>query len=414
MKGIKVSTIFSVLWFILLLSRIYVISGVYSFPIDPTLIQIIYVMGIITLSLVVQKEIFMSKKNDIMRAVIVLFVIYWVLFGFIFVNPVMKEYTNGMVQRQGLFLAVVIVTVSFIKKQNLFNNFVRTSFSTVSLVLIFQFFTNISDVTKINIFNLFNTETRSRVNFGLGHYNNLGAICVCGLILGSLIVRLKVAKKKEKSIIYCLMFLMLLMLLGSASRNSVTGILIFVLVEIYLNLEKYALGKIYKNFIKIIIVMAVFIIGFWGMSGISIENLLIESNRMTLFSVALPTFFKSGRTWIGLGLASGEIYGQNLTSYKTYWMDNGYIYTLITSGYIGAIIYTLAAVLLLWGIYKMSKENQLGKIIMGIYIMYLFGALFETTLFNGGVVQNYIYIPIFLMCTSNKFIKKIKNIPIRK
>ena len=48
------------------------------------------------------------------------------------------------------------------------------------------------------------------------------------------------------------MFLMLLMLLGSASRNSVTGILIFVLVEIYLNLEKYALGKIYKNFIKII------------------------------------------------------------------------------------------------------------------------------------------------------------------
>ena len=87
MKGIKVSTIFSVLWFILLLSRIYVISGVYSFPIDPTLIQIIYVMGIITLSLVVQKEIFMSKKNDIMRAVIVLFVIYWVLFGFIFVNP---------------------------------------------------------------------------------------------------------------------------------------------------------------------------------------------------------------------------------------------------------------------------------------------------------------------------------------
>ena len=326
----------------------------------------------------------------------------------------MKEYTNGMVQRQGLFLAVVIVTVSFIKKQNLFNNFVRTSFSTVSLVLIFQFFTNISDVTKINIFNLFNTETRSRVNFGLGHYNNLGAICVCGLILGSLIVRLKVAKKKEKSIIYCLMFLMLLMLLGSASRNSVTGILIFVLVEIYLNLEKYALGKIYKNFIKIIIVMAVFIIGFWGMSGISIENLLIESNRMTLFSVALPTFFKSGRTWIGLGLASGEIYGQNLTSYRTYWMDNGYIYTLITSGYIGAIIYTLAAVLLLWGIYKMSKENQLGKIIMGIYIMYLFGALFETTLFNGGVVQNYIYIPIFLMCTSNKFIKKMKNIPIRK
>ena len=51
---------------------------------------------------------------------------------------------------------------------------------------------------------------------------------------------------------------------------------------------------------------------------------------------------------------------------------------------------------------------------MGIYIMYLFGALFETTLFNGGVVQNYIYIPIFLMCTSNKFIKKMKNIPIRK
>ena len=63
----------------------------------------------------------------------------------------------------------------------------------------------------------------------------------------------------------------------------------------------------------------------FGDSRVSLDGLLLDSNRMTLFSVALPTFFKSNRTWIGLGLASGEIYGQNLTPYKTYWLDNGYI-----------------------------------------------------------------------------------------
>ena len=80
---------------------------------------------------------------------------------------------------------------------------------------------------------------------------------------------------------------------------------------------------------------------------------------MTLFSVALPTFFKSNRTWIGLGLASGEIYGQNLTPYKTYWLDNGYIYTLITSGYIGITIYVALIILFLISYWNLKKQNYL-------------------------------------------------------
>lgn len=38
------------------------------------------------------------------------------------------------------------------------------------------------------------------------------------------------------------------------------------------------------------------IMALFGDSRVSLDGLLLDSNRMTLFSVALPTFFKSNRT----------------------------------------------------------------------------------------------------------------------
>lgn len=187
------------------------------------------------------------------------------------------------------------------------------------------------------------------------------------------------------------------MLLGSASRSNF-WLNCFSLIEFYFSLEKYVFRKVYKFIIQISIVGIVLIMALFGDSRVSLDGLLLDSNRMTLFSVALPTFFKSNRTWIGLGLASGEIYGQNLTPYKTYWLDNGYIYTLITSGYIGITIYVALIILFLISYWKLKKQNNsMGILAIATFSMYLFSALFETTLFNGGVLLNYLLLPVFLI-----------------
>ncbi|MFR0899716.1 MAG: hypothetical protein ACLSG4_09640 [Anaerobutyricum sp.] len=399
---IKVSGIFSIFYSVLLLSRIYVIAGVYTLPVDPSLIQMGYVGVLIMVAIVQIKEnnYKITKHIKTMDAAILLLVGYWVLFGFVFVNPPMEQYTKAMVLRQGLFLATIIATALFACRNNYFAEVISVSFWTIAVVLLFQFITNINDVTQIDIRSILNVSSRSRVNFGLGHYNYLGMLCSCEIILGIWIRKFRGKNKLSLFVIA----LSSVMLLGSASRNAIFGLIVFGLIEFYFSLEQYAFRKVYKFIIQVSIFIIVLMMALFGDNSVSLNGLLLDSNRLTLFSVALPTFFKSNRTWIGLGLASGEIYGQNLTPYKTYWLDNGYIYTLITSGYIGIAIYVILIILFLFNYWKLkNRNNAMGVLAIATFSMYLFSALFETTLFNGGVLLNYLLLPIFLMLLDNRF-----------
>lgn len=399
---IKISRVFSIFYSILLLSRIYVIAGIYTLPLDPSLIQMGYIGMLIIVSIAkIKKNDFKIKKHiNTMDMAILLLVGYWVLFGFVFVNPSMEQYTKAMVMRQGLFLATVIATVFFTYSNDCFMNIISISFWTIAGVLLFQFITNINDVTQINVESILNVSSRSRVNFGLGHYNYLGMLCSCEIILGIWIRKFRGKNKLSLFVIA----LSSVMLLGSASRNAIFGLIVFGLIEFYFSLEQYAFRKVYKFIIQVSIFIIVLVMALFGDNSVSLNGLLLDSNRLTLFSVALPTFFKSNRTWIGLGLASGEIYGQNLTPYKTYWLDNGYIYTLITSGYIGIAIYVILIILFLFNYWKLkNRNNAMGVLAIATFSMYLFSALFETTLFNGGVLLNYLLLPIFLMLLDNRF-----------
>ena len=385
-----------------MLSRIYVIAGVYTLPVDPSLIQMGYVGVLIMVAIVQIKEnnYKITKHIKTMDAAILLLVGYWVLFGFVFVNPPMEQYTKAMVLRQGLFLATIIATALFACRNNYFAEVISVSFWTIAVVLLFQFITNINDVTQIDIRSILNVSSRSRVNFGLGHYNYLGMLCSCEIILG---IWIRKFRGKNKISLFVIA-LSSVMLLGSASRNAIFGLIVFGLIEFYFSLEQYAFRKVYKFIIQVSIFIIVLMMALFGDNSVSLNGLLLDSNRLTLFSVALPTFFKSNRTWIGLGLASGEIYGQNLTPYKTYWLDNGYIYTLITSGYIGIAIYVILIILFLFNYWKLkNRNNAMGVLAIATFSMYLFSALFETTLFNGGVLLNYLLLPIFLMLLDNRF-----------
>ena len=391
---VSINGFFSILYGMLLLSRIYAIANVYTFPVDSATVQMLYVVIILLLAMVKEKRYIISKRITEFKIAILLLAGYLILFGFVFVNPLMAKYTSSIVLRQGLFLAVVISTALFACRNKLLSELIVTSFWTVAIVLCYQFVTNIEDVAKINVMTVFSVSGRSRANFGLGHYNFLGMLCTCEIVLGAWLLKLR---KKQKTVFW-VMVLSVVMLLGTASRNAIFSLLAFALIGFYFNLDRYPMKKTYKFLVKLFIGILVLFAAVMGNDSFSIEAILKDSNRMTLFDVALPTFFGSSRTWTGLGLASGEIYGRNLTPYKTYWLDNGYIYTLIASGYIGAIIYLALIILFLRKFWLIKKKTRtIGTLASATFYMYLFTALFETSLFNGGVLLNYLWIPIFLV-----------------
>ena len=90
------------------------------------------------------------------------------------------------------------------------------------------------------------------------------------------------------------------------------------------------------------------------------------------------------------------------TPYKTYWLDNSYIYVLITSGYLGCVFYVIMTIILFVGLNRVAN-HALRKIFLSLAIMYMYSAMFETTLFWAGVMQNYIYMIIFLVALSGCF-----------
>lgn len=392
---VSVSGLFSILYGTFLLSRIYATANAYAFPIDSSTVQMIYIGSIILLALSKEKKLVITKKFTEIKGAILLLVGYLLLFGFVFVNPVMKQYTNIIVQRQGLFLIAAITTALFARKYDLLVEIIETSFWTVAIVLCYQFITNIEDVAKINVLTIFDLTARTRANFGLGHYNFLGVLCACEIVLGIWLMKLK---KRRNAPVLIITFAAV-MLLGSASRNAIISLAVFALMWLYFKLDRSSARKGYKFLIKLLVGLLALIVVVFG----ELEGLLLQSNRMALFTVALPTFFKSGRTWIGLGLASSEIYGQNLTPYKTYWLDNGYIYTLVASGYIGAIIYLALIILFLRRFWRIKKKSHtIGSLVSATFVMYLFMALFEMTLFNGGALINYLFVPIFLIMLDYK------------
>ncbi|WP_347995123.1 hypothetical protein [uncultured Eubacterium sp.] len=399
--------IFIIAYSIMLINRIYVISGVHEFKLNPTLIQVGYIAVLVFVEFWRNSKLVLKCKINDASIIIFLLSIYAIAFGYIFINPIMKLYTESFAQRQLLFLGVIISTLFFVRKYNLIDILIRTNYYSLILVLLIQFFLNIKDIYNINILAIFNLNERSRVNFGLGHYNYLGTICAATIIMGILMLNTCKMQKREKRIMYLIAIPVLIMLLGSASRNAIIGILIFIIVEIYIKINEVVHIKKDRFIIKFILATIVGVLLLLNFGGGKYEDALMYSNRYTIFYNAIPAFFRSGRTLIGLGLASPEVYGQNLTQYKTYWLDNGYAYTLITTGYIGMIIYGIVILLIFKNLKKASNISITGKIIFGIYVMYLFGSLFEATLFNGGVLQNYIYIPIFLLYCSKKNYRKV-------
>lgn len=173
-KGTKMQLLIIMSFSIMFISRVLVISGNYTLPVDATLIQIIYLAIVTTMGILKDRKILISKKPSESAVVSIALLMYVVLFTCVFVNPVMSKYATQMLQRQGLFVLIVVFSAWIIGKYKLFDAFLKIVFISLSTILFIQFVTHISDLQYLNIASVMSSAGRTRGNFGFGHYNTLG------------------------------------------------------------------------------------------------------------------------------------------------------------------------------------------------------------------------------------------------
>lgn len=391
MKTIKIrmQTIFILSFSLLLFSRIAVLTGNYYVPIDPVMIEIIYILNTLILLYLNNKgKFFVNLKSLKNNIVSILLLIHVLLFGIVFVNPLMKDTISSQFKSQIVFDVIILVTTIAINNFNALDKFIEISYYTLGIFLFIQFITHLGDIKINNIAHVMSVEERVRSNFGFGHYNALGAACLCMIILTIYL------KEKKRLINILILGMAIIMLLCSASRNALTGFCVFIIAYIIQRLNRSDVNPKIRFISKLILLMMIILLIPFAME-LDYNQLLKISQRSLIFYVAFPLYINSGRIFTGLGYASNIAYGSNMTPYTTYWLDNSYMYYLITTGVIGFAIILIAVLILGKRIVK-NRFLDKGDIICSLYFVYLYTALFEVIIFESGTLLNCIYLPIFI------------------
>ncbi|WP_295341167.1 O-antigen ligase [uncultured Subdoligranulum sp.] len=408
---IKSAKVYVFLWSIIIISEFLLLYDAHIFSMNWNLVRFPF---IIFGCFLIIKKIFNNglciRKHDPIRTVEILWATFIVLFGFIFVNPLLRNYTRSNTTAQVISYLLTVVTAEVVRKYSLRSLFIKVSFYTISFYMLFHFITYISEINPAAFIYVLSNSERSRSALGFGHPNSLGTISLCQIVL---FILLRKSKNNQCTILDKAFLVMgSVMLLSSASRNAIVALFVMLIVLGLLNIRKLGISERLVVLIKVIAILALFTLLIFSSlqsnnaNGIAIQQLLLESNRNWLFEVAIPTYIKSGRVWVGLGYIENSVYGTNQTPYYTLFMDNAYVYHLVATGIIG-IVFVLTMLFKIWKILK-CDTTYMRKIVLAIFAMHLFTALFENYLFSG-ILSCYIYMVLFLTSSDTKYEENPKH-----
>lgn len=391
--------LFGINVFVLLISRMLVLTDNYNWYISPVTLEIIYLFLTVLIVIVGNDgKISLFRRNQ--AVVLGILLLHTILWGAVFVDARMSQVVTVHYKSQIMFVVILLVTIWAVQQLQAERLFYNCGYYALSLMLVIQLITNFSEVDLSNLQNVFTAAERTRANFGFGHYNALGAACVCVILLRELVKRQ--GRTIFQKAIDCLVLLVaLIMLLCSASRSAITGLLLFLILCYGARIDYLRIQPAAIKIIKVIGILSLGILLVWALFGLDTQAFLVVAQRALLFTHTLPMFFRTGKVLLGLGYANNAAYATQQTPYLTYWMDNAYVYYLVATGIVGLSLLIIACLIIGKSLHK-KRKTQMGRIVFAAFLVYLYISLFEATLFNSGGLVNYIYLPWFLLGMSEK------------
>lgn len=407
-RGVSRKALLLAAYCVLLVSRILVLTESYTWPIDPVKLELAYLALTVFLALTAREGKFRIAKSGQIFVLAVLLV-HTLLWGLLFVNQSFADIIANHFKSQIMFVVILIVTVLSMYQLGAAREFLKCCYYTLSAMLIYYFLKNISELDLSNLANIMTVSDRTRASFGFGHYNTLGGACVCNLMLWDTL-RKEPCQNAVKFTRLGILLVTMCMLLASASRSSLTSLVLYVIVFNWGNMENWRISRKTITLIKVLLGVLISIMVVWAFFQVDTMSLLALAQRGHLVSETLPLFFESGRIWTGLGYASNTHYGDGLTPYLTYWLDNAYIYYLVTTGIVGLVV-IMSAALVLWRGIRSRRTAPYATEMIAVFVVYAYNSLFEATMFSSGAIINYIYLPWFLLFISEKTAVPPKKTP---
>ncbi|MCS6132373.1 hypothetical protein DWV13_12190 [Clostridium botulinum] len=388
--------------FIKFLFIIEIFAYLFSYIVEAN-IPIIAILSInliilIFYTVIKNKYILLNKKNfSITISIIFLFSI----FSLIFINNEYKDMILINSIKYLIFILNIYFTSCFIYTENEKEFFYRVIYLTTSLFLIICYVHNFDNFEGIKLIgNILNNKLRYRNSYGLYHFNATGYLCLISLLMWRFLAIRYKDKYKCLSIYGIINIVVIIILISTASRNSILSLILFYLGSNILSNIKIGSFKsinftITRNIFCILLLCGIVVIVFMV---VDIENAIIQTNRLDNYLVNIPTLLQSKRQFIGVGLIDESLFVSHKLYYPTTFIDNWFLYVLLTLGIVGLFMSLVIISRLGKFIFKDIIHNKNEKIyVVMIFVISLFYSMFESCFLAPGTLISYVFWNIYFI-----------------
>ncbi len=290
--------------------------------------------------------------------------------------------------REFLALVVFTGTISIMKKiitiYDLKVQILRVTILTVGTMLIVAYIVRFDGFAFLgSIRNIMGSSGRYRYSYGLGHVNHTGRYCLYFFMLKS--IYNAVVKEKKNSLkkydSYGLYFSIIspviaIMLLSTASRTSITGLIGFWIV--YYFLTYWHKARVLEKILFIISIVPILAIIIYSVDWALVYKL---SNRGVNYTI-LPVLDREDAWITGLGFLQGT-YLFRAVNISVF--DSFYLMVLFQSGIVGCIIFFGNLVYFATVYFSNAKSmTEEQKLVACLFVVALYYGIFERMFFGHG------------------------------
>lgn len=401
---IKAETISFSIWSVVLVSRILISldNSLISSP-----LSLYYGSSIVLIAWIVFIKI--KTQNFLKRGSFLFwgsaFCVYLILFGKILVNENLKSLTAFTFNAMAVFYILVFIMAAYIDNEHKKNMFVKVSFWTLVVGVFFSALINWDGKLQGTelISNIFQGYTRERSAFGFYHPNTVANIALCVIILSAYLMK-ENGRKKHYIVIDAFM---IYIILAASSRTTLSAVILFLILVLYETLLKKIRNKNERRFwTAILSIIVILLLMFSSENGI--EGLFKLSNRSYNFIYNIPVLANSGRFMIGLGLiGSGEFY--QLAQYNTFFVDNYFLYILMSTGVIGLLFIASFMIYLCKRLFVGSSNVPMKRLTLIVFIVNVFASLGETCFMYPSFASCFVYTTLYIAYACHKEVGRNKD-----
>lgn len=333
--------------------------------------------------------------------------------GFIISSPLIFIYIINLF-RQGSSTTVILQILAFIFSiylmsyfiglYKLYKPFIWMTYFCSSLFIFFQFSKENYSLDVYRNLNTIFEEERFRLDFGFNQVNTAGNLSLCILLFSFFLLFSNYFQPKKilskfiffSSVLF-LDFICITVLLSTGSRSSLVALISFCMCFLlYLFNRSIFLNERDRKIIETIIFLLTLFIAMKIM-GVKLLDIFISSNRLNNVLLNLP-ILKSWKEWLfGIGVVSpgSSIYAG--AGPFLYYVDNYYLYILLTIGIIGLLAVAFFFFSIGKKIIKQIKYSgsNIFIITFSIFIAHLVSGMGESSVIYYTFPSSMIYLMIY-------------------